>query len=195
MSSSSSLLLLMLLSSSSLLMLLLLLPPPPSSSSSMFLLLLSSSLSSASSLLLLCCCCCRRRRLRRRRCCCCCCCCCCCWFFSLIQFFPWHYHQGNLWYDDSMHTEACMLSHTHSPPIFRICFTRSMLMLSSPFLLNISNERFEETFPSKMHALDRLPYISFAYNHDINPWISSAVTLHTTVCLQRAFVHFVWISQ
>lgn len=66
-----------------------------------------------------------------------------------------------------------------------------MLMLSSQFLQYISNERFEETFPSKMDALDRPPYILYAYYHDINPRKGSAVTLHTTCCLQRAFVHFV----
>ena len=46
-----------------------------------------------------------------------------------------------------------------------------------------------------MHALDRLSYILYAYYDDINPLKSSVVTLHTTFLLQRAFVHFVWISE
>ena len=72
----------------------------------------------------------------------------------LIHFFPWYYQPGNLWYEDSKHKQAFMF--IHSPPTFRKYFTRSMLIISSQFLLNISKERFEETFPSTRYALDPL---------------------------------------
>jgi hypothetical protein len=46
-----------------------------------------------------------------------------------------------------------------------------------------------------MYTLDKTFYILYAYYDDINPLKISAVTLHTTFCLQRAFVYFVRLSE